>query len=191
VIGDVAIPLVAFFIGIAATIAFAAIVFSPIVERRPRTQEQRFQIADLFSLIVLWQYVLLANMVLRDGSLRESHYTAFGGLLVLVLSALWYGLATTLSHRGVQSAIRRGAVICLGAPVGVIATIVLLPTVMMLLLGLLRSNGRKDVGESATVLVGCVGAGMASRAVFDWAMWKKRPSADDGLRAGGEAAADG
>jgi hypothetical protein len=163
------IPLLTFVGSVAASIGFAATVFHPISKRNAPQDGPRFQIVDLFSLVVLWQYGLITAMTLRGGSLRDSDHLFLSGLLVLVLTALWFGLATTLSDRGVRNALKRWMVTCVAAPAGIAATIVLLPSMMMTVLGMSRTESQIDARQTATVVAGCIAAGIVSRAVLGWA----------------------
>lgn len=164
-------------VSIGATLLFAWLVFKPITHQPTGESGPRFQLADLFSLIVLWQYGLfLATTLQREGD--GSGRLVVGGVLILVLTTLWFGLATSLSERNVRSGWRRGVVICIGAPLGIAGTICLLPSVMFSIVQLWNPRVSPEKKEWEWVLLACLGAGVVARLSLSWAM--RKPAAASG-----------
>ena len=123
---------VAFFASIAAAFATAAWIFKPIVERTLESPRRRLQVADLFALVVLWQYALAFDFVMHRQDDGDQSHLLFAVLLAVVLTALWYGVAGTLSNRGVNSAVCRLICLCVGVPLGLASALLVVPVSLML-----------------------------------------------------------
>jgi hypothetical protein len=165
-------------VSVGATLLFAWLVFKPITHQRTGESGPRFQLADLFSLIVLWQYGLFLATSIDGNEGDSSGRLVVGGAFILVLTALWLGLCTSLSERNVRSALRRGVVICIGVPLGIVGTIYLLPSVMFSIVRLWNPNAGAEVAWG-WVLLACLGAGVVARLSLNWAMRKPVPTSGD------------
>jgi hypothetical protein len=161
-------------VGLAAllTIAFAAYIFAPITGPS-LAGPAKFHLSDVFSLVVLWQYPLALMQLLRKvnplaGPPSMGAYV-LGGILLMVITALWLGLVTTLSRRGVHSSAKRFIVIALATPLSIAATLVLFPTATGAIVTALRPRQDWDAWP-AGVAIGCIATGILCRLATVWAL---------------------
>jgi hypothetical protein len=154
------------------TIGFAAYVFAPIAG--PSLAEPtKFHLSDIFSLVALWQYPLvLAQLLRRMNPLAASPPAGayvLGGILFMVITALWLGLVTTLSRRGVHNSVKRFIVIAIATPLAIAATLILFPTVTGAVVTAIKPNREWDAWP-AGVAAGCIAIGLLCRLITVWAL---------------------
>jgi hypothetical protein len=152
------------------TIGFAAYLFAPLTGP-PTAEPTKFHLADVFSLVVLWQYPLaLITFLRRQNPLDDpsGHYV-FGTILLAVMTAFWLGLAKTLSRRGVHSSIRRFIVIAISTPLAIAATLILFPTATGAIVTAVKPSRDWDAWP-AGVAIGCIATGLLCRLATVWAL---------------------
>ncbi len=109
-----------------ATIGFVSYVFRPIVAAGSVGAARRFQLVDFFSLVALWQYALGFVLFMRETGHIMADYSRHVILIpvfLVVMTAVWLGLVSTMSRLGVHRASKRFVAVGLAAPVAIGASI--------------------------------------------------------------------
>jgi hypothetical protein len=155
------------------TIAFAALVFAPVVTRQPSDHGKRFQLVDTFSLVVLWQYPLALAQAINHLSAQQgdrSHEYVILGIFEVVVTAVWIGLARTLSEQGIHAAIPRFVAIAIGVPLGIVATMCVGISSTASAVAIASDD---NVAAPATALELSLAGGAVSHLTLRWAMSHK------------------
>jgi hypothetical protein len=162
---------------------FAAYVFAPLVRRPAVGKTPQYQLADVFSLVALWQYPLLLIRLIHKWQVVQRPIQAgeylLGGAFLLVVTGMWFELIRTLSCLGVQHSARRFVIVAIAAPLGIAISLALVPALLRLCRLFLRPDAEAD--KSAAIVVGlCLAIGLACRAAFAWGLRPQvaRESAD-------------
>jgi len=157
------------------TVAFTVFIFAPILTRKPPQGDGRFQLVDIFSLVVLWQYPLVLAQAIKKTLLVQRDFGPFEfvvlGLFEVMVTAVWIGLVRTLSQKGVSGALPRFIVIAIGMPLGILATISV--SASMTVTWAAVEDG-DDLVVPVTVLASSLLGGIASHMAMRWAMSRRR-----------------
>lgn len=164
----------AFFVSLAMALVTAAWIFKPIVERTRQTSSHSLRVADLFALVVLWQYALALDLVLHWKDNSDPSHIVFAVLLAVVLTGLWYGLAGTLSARGVFAVVRRLICLGVGVPLGLASTLLIPPVSLMLYAAIFEPNSRDSDFEGVYAAGTLVFAIAMSRCILSWSSMPPR-----------------
>jgi hypothetical protein len=156
--------------------AFAAFIFAPILTKQLPQDGNRFQLVDIFSLVVLWTYPLaLAQAIHKIESVQRDfqapEYVALG-LFEVVVTAVWIGLAGTLSYKGVNGGLPRFLVIAIGTPLGILATIGLAASTTATWAAVEDGD---DLGLPVAVMASSLVGGAVSHVAMRWAISRRRP----------------
>jgi hypothetical protein len=152
---------------------YAIAIMEPMYRRKPAVNSSlRFYRADFLWLIVLLQWPLVGVAIARRWHANQGgQELLLGGILTLLVVALWLGFVSHLSHLRIRRSNRRGLFLVVVLPTTIVGGLTIGPIVVLAASVLSSPRAGIDVrGQCLLVLtlLVLISGGYASRRLNQW-----------------------